>query len=139
MKHLKKSILFWTVVLTVVFLGASALLDAFGLKFRIWIREPVTILIALYAALGILQLLLHIPKKKLKITAIVLWTAAFIAAGIYGYILFAFMHLTEQRETWEGRDCIVETEHVLWVRHYRYYEYHNWFVCGNEVIHQTDG
>ena len=135
---LKNSILFWTVIAAAVFLLASLLLDGFGLKFRIWIREPVTSLSAGGLAIGFLQLLLHIPEKKVKIITVLLWTAAVIPLSLWGYVLFGFGHLTETRKTWEETDCIVETEHVMWVYHDRYYEYHNWFVCGSGVIYEED-
>ena len=49
---------------------------AVRLQFRIWIREPVTLLIAAGAAAGLLQLVLLIPEKRLKTVMIVLWSAA---------------------------------------------------------------
>ena len=43
---MKKSILFWTAILCVLFLTARWILNRHGLQFRTWIREPVTLLIA---------------------------------------------------------------------------------------------
>ena len=49
---MKKSILFWTVIVCVLYLAAHWLLNLNGLEFRIWIREPVTLLIAAGAFAG---------------------------------------------------------------------------------------
>ena len=50
---MKKSILFWSVIVGVLFLAARGLLSLFGLEFRVWIREPVTLLtVSQYAYLN---------------------------------------------------------------------------------------
>lgn len=135
---MKKSILFWSVIVCVLFLSARWLLNRHGLQFRIWIREPVTLLIAFGTAAGILQLLLKIPNKPVRIVTIVLWAAALIAFCIWGFWIFALTHRSEisSNTDYKGTRCVVEHEPVMWESRRLYYPYHGWFVRGNEVIHK---
>ena len=134
----KKSILFRTVCFAAVYFIADWISRLCGLRFRIWVREPVTLLIAVGAAIGILQLLLHIPKKSAKITAAVLWAAAAIAGGIYGFLIFAFYHLEERTAVRDGKACIIESESFLFSGWDKYYEQHGFFFRGTDVLYTYD-
>ena len=135
---MKKSILFWTVIVCVLYLAAHWLLNLNGLEFRIWIREPVTLLIAAGAFAGILQLLLHISNKTGKIVSIVLWAAALIAFCIYGFWIFILTHRheTSGNTDFNGTRCVVEYERVMWESHELYYAYHGWFVRGKVLLNE---
>lgn len=134
----KKSILFRTVCFAAVYFIADWISRLCGLRFRIWVRETATILIAVGAAIGILQLLLHIPKKGAKITAVVLWAAAAIAGGIYGFLILAFTHLEERTEIYDGKTCAVESESFLFSGWDKYYEKHGLFFRGTDVLYTYD-
>ena len=133
---MKKSILLWSVILGVLFLTARWILSLFGLQFRIWIREPVTLLIAAGTAAGILQLLLRIHAKPVKIITIVLWAAALVFCCIYGFWIFALLHRYEitDKADLQGTRCVVEHEPLMWESRSLFFAYHGWFVCGNEVL-----
>ena len=135
---MKKSILLWSVILGVLFLTARWILSLFGLQFRIWIREPVTLLIAAGTAAGILQLLLKISSKPIRIITIVLWAAALIAFCIWGGLIFilSYRHEISSHTDYKGTRCVVEYEPVMWESRRLYYPYRGWFVHGNEVIHK---
>jgi hypothetical protein len=135
---MRKSILFWTVIVCVIFLAARWILDRNGLQFRVWIREPVTLMIAFGTAAGILQLLLKIPGKPLRIVTIVLWAAALIAFCIWGgvILILSFRHEISGNTDYKGTRCVVEYEPVMWESRRLYYPYHGWFVCGNQPIHK---
>ena len=135
---MKKSILFWSAIVGVLFLAARGLLSLFGLEFRIWIREPVTLLTAAGAAGGILQLILRISKKPLKIVLIVFWAAALIAFCVYGFLMFALLHRSEisSNTDYNGTRCVVEHEPVMWESRRLYFAYHGLFVRGKEVLHK---
>lgn len=135
---MKKSILFWTVIVCVLFLAARWILSLFGLKFRVWIREPVTLLIAVGTASGILQLLLRISNKPLRIVTIILWAAALVLFCIYGFWMFVLLsrHEVSSNTDYNGTRCIVEYEPVMWESRRLYFAYHGWFVCGSEAIHK---
>ncbi len=135
---MKKSILFWTAIVCVLYLAARWLLNLNGLEFRIWIREPVTLLIAAGAFAGILQLLLRISNKTGKIVSIVLWAAALIAFCIYGFWIFALTHRNERSSItdFNGTRCVVEHERVIWDDRELYYAYHGWFVRGTELLNE---
>jgi hypothetical protein len=94
---LSDSILFWSAVSAAVFPALSGVLQLCGLRFRTWIREPVTVLTALGGAAGLLQLVLRIPQRRLRILVTVLWAIAALAGLIAGVFVFAFEHLHEER------------------------------------------
>ncbi|MCR5306713.1 MAG: hypothetical protein K6E36_09460 [Oscillospiraceae bacterium] len=135
---MKKSILFWTAILCVLFLTARWILNRHGLQFRTWIREPVTLLIAFGTAAGILQLLLRIPLKPVRIAAIVLWAAALIAFCIFGFwiLVLSYRHEISSNTDYKGTRCVVEYEPVMWESRRLYYAYYGWFVHGSEVLHK---
>ena len=132
-----KSILFWTAILCVLFLAVSWILSRFRLKFRVWIREPVTLLVAAGTFAGILQLLLRISSKPVKIAVIILWAAALIAFCIYGFWIFVLSHRHEisSKTDFDGTRCVVEYEPVMWESRRRYYAYRGWFVRGKTLLH----
>lgn len=133
-----KSILFWTVILCVLFLAASWILSRLRLKFRVWIREPVTLLIAFGTEAGILQLLLRITSKPVRIISIVLWAAVLIAFCFYGFWILVLTHRHEisSKTDYKGTRCIVEYEPVMWESRRRYYAYRGWFVRGKKLLHK---
>jgi len=132
------SILFWTAIVCAVFLTARWLLSKRGLRFRIWIREPVTLLIAVGTAAGLLQRVLSISVKPLKIALIVLWAAALIGVCIYGFWIFVLTSRSEisSNTDYNGTRCIVEHEPVMWESRRRYYAYRGWFVRGKKLLHK---
>ena len=133
-----KSILFWTVIVCAVFLTARWILSECGLRFRTWIREPVTLLIAAGTAAGLLQLILCISVKPLKIALFVLWAAALIAFCYFGFWMFALSNRSEisSKTDFNGTRCIVEHEPVMWESRRRYYAYRGWFVRGKKLLHK---
>lgn len=135
---MRTSILFWTAVVCAVFLTARRILSKCGLRFRTWIREPVTLLIAAGTAAGLLQLILYIPVKPLKIALIVVWAAALIAFCYWGFWMFALSNRSEisSRTDYNGIRCIVEHEPVMWESRRRYYAYRGWFVRGKKLLHK---
>lgn len=136
---LKKSILFWTLIFAAVYLCTDTVTRLCGLRFRIWVREPATLLIAVGAEIGILQFLLcMLSKKTAKIIAAVLWTAAVLAGGAYGFVIFAFYHLEERTTTYDGKACVVETESFLFLGWDNYYEKHGPFFRGMDVLYTYD-
>lgn len=135
---MKKSILFWTIIVCILFLTARWILNRHGLQFRVWIREPVTLLIAFGTAGGILQLLLRISSKPLRIISIILWAGAMIAFCVYGFFIFILTsrHEISSNTDYNGTRCVVEYEPVMWESRRLYFTYHGWFVCGNKPIHK---
>lgn len=135
---MKKSILFWTVIVCVLYLAAHWLLNLNGLEFRIWIREPVTLLIAAGAFAGIFQLLLRISNKKGKNVSIAIWAASLIAFCIYGTFFFIMAHRNETSSNtdFNGRRCVVEHERVMWESRELYYAYNGWFTRGKVLLNE---
>lgn len=134
---LKKSILFWSVIVLLAGFVTFLILEANGLAPREWLSETFCVLIVLGFAAGIFQLLLYIPFKRLKIALIVICTAAAAVGGYYGVLLLRFMHRPEHRGEYEGTPCIIETQRALWGNTHSdwYYEYHGLFIRGAECLH----
>ena len=132
------SILFWTAIVCAVFLTMRWILSKCGLRFRTWIREPVTLLIAAGTAAGLLQRILSISIKPLRIALIVLWAVALIGVCIYGFWIFALTHRSEISDNtdYNGTRCIVEHEPVMWESRRRYYAYRGWFVRGKKLLYK---
>ena len=133
-----KSILFWAAIVCAVFLTMRWILSKCGLRFRVWIREPVTMLIAAGTAAGLLQLILCVSVKPLKIVLIVLWAAALIAFCYLGFWMFALSHRYEisSKTEYNGTRCVVEHEPVMWESRRLYYAYRGWFVRGKKLLHK---
>ena len=134
---LKKSILFWTVIVLLAGLGIFLILEANGLSPRAWVSESFCVLTVLGLAAGIFRLLLRIPAKWLKAALIVIFTAAAAVGGYYGVLLLSFMHCPEHRGEYEGTPCVIESQRALWGNTHSdwYYEYHGLFVRGAECLH----
>ena len=134
--NLADSIFFWSAAAAAGFLAVSGILALFRLRLRVWVREPVTVLIAAGGMAGLLQLILHIPQAWLRISVIVLWAAALLACVILGTLWFAFHHRFECRRDYNGKMCIAEAEEVIngslcWC----YYEARGLFCRGTELLH----
>lgn len=134
--QLKKSLLFWSLISAAAYLALITVLGLCGLWPRVWLRESLTVLIAAGALTGVLQLLLHIPDKKTKIIAALLWAAAAAVCGFAGTIVFAFYHPDESAEIRDGKCCIAEEEALFHKTRVRYYEAHGLFVRGIEPLHE---
>lgn len=129
-----KSILFWAVWLCALFLLVRGILSLGGYTLRVWIREPVTVLIGVGLAAGVLQLCLLPKKTWLKIVLIVLWLGAAGFFCVWGYIQYAFLHPEERKEVRGGREYLVEAECAFGSYTYYWYNAHGLFVRGSELV-----
>ncbi|MBR5372687.1 MAG: hypothetical protein IK130_10800 [Oscillospiraceae bacterium] len=133
--QLKKSILFWSLILAAAYLALIAVLGLAGLRLRVWLRESLTVLIAAGAAAGILQILLRIPEKKARLATAAVWAAAAVVCTLAGTVIFAFYHPEESTEMYQGRICVAE-EVLMHKVVRRYYEAHGLFVRGAELLYE---
>ena len=141
MKNIKRYILFWDAILCATYLLLVFILHLCGLTFRIYIREPVTMIIGLSAVAGVFQLLIKLIHKKVaKIISIVIWSLASIAIVGYGFLFFAFY--TKQdlgaKKYSDGKYYVEELEQVMWDADYRYYEDHGPLVRAEKLAYSTD-
>ena len=132
---LKHSILLWAVLALGLFLLTRGLLSLGGYTLRVWIREPVTILIGVGLAAGVLQLCLLPKKTWLKVVLIVLWLGAAGFFCVWGYIVYAFLHPEERHEERGGKEYLVEVESAFGSYTYYWYDAHGPFVRGTEVLY----
>lgn len=135
---LYKSILFWAVCLCALFLLVRGILSLGGYTLRVWVRETATILIGVGLAAGVLQLCLLPKKTWLKVVLIILWLAAAGFFGVWGFILYAFLHPNEQHAVRDGKEYIVEEDVAFGSYSYRWYDAHGLFVRGGKLISEDD-
>lgn len=133
---LKKSILFWSALSAAVYGLTVQILAKCGLCLRVFLREPLSFLIVAGIAAGILQLLLHIRKKAVKIVTVVLWSAAAVCGLGYSWLCYGFYHLEDSTAEWQGRTCVREYEHVMWASYSYYYEEHGPLLRGTELLYK---
>lgn len=140
-KSLKTYILFWDAILCAVFLLLVLILHLCGLTFRVYIREPITMIIGLSGVVGVFQPLIRlIHKKPLKITLTVIWSILSVLLVGYGFFLFLFMHRCDNgtKVYSDGKSYVEEMESVMWDDEYRYYEDHGPLFRAEKYTYSTD-
>jgi len=134
-----KCILFWTAVLFAVFVRMTENLVGKDLTLRVWIREPVTLLIAIGAAAGLLQIILHIRKKPIKIMLCILWASAALIGGYFGVEQYRLNHVFEIKNDCAsehgGGPCVIEVWICGGVCEEIHYEAHGPFLRGTEKVY----
>ena len=135
MQKLRKNILLCTLILFAVHMLALGLTALCGVKLRVWIREPVSIIIGIGTIAGLLQLILKIRPKALKVLCIVAWTAATLFCVGYGGFILMLSARSDYVDTYNGQKCLVEREPILWETKYTYYKYLGPFVRGTEILY----
>ena len=111
---LTKCILFWTAILLAVFVYITEKLVGRDLELRVWIREPVTLLIAFGAAAAI--------------------------GGFWGFEQYEYSHVSElKRENCVslhgGGPCVIEVQSYGGVCEERHYEEHGPFLRSTETVY----
>lgn len=137
---LTKCILFWTAILFAVFVYITEKLVGRDLKLRVWIREPVTLLIAFGAAAGLLQIILHIKLKPVKIILCTLWAAAAAIGGFWGFEQYEYSHVSELKpencvSLHGGGPCVIEVQSYDGVCEERHYEERGPFLRSTETVY----
>lgn len=135
-----KIILFDTVLYGALFAGLCLLLSLFQLQFRqgVYILSAGVIAVGFLA--GVIQLLLKIKGKALKISLISVFILVLLLAARPILLIAAF--------TWND-ECVVERDNKTYVAYVwsflhtsvDYYDYYNFLVCGRQVriSEQGDG
>lgn len=108
------------------------ILNQFNIAFRKWVLILVVIVTVIGGFIGIIQLLLKIPKRGLKITALVLYTVVSLVVGFYGFVLGVFAlgdweHVVEKN----GKKYVVYVNGFL-DTYATYYDYRSFLTCGNK-------
>lgn len=139
-KSVFKIILFDAVLYGALFAVVCLLLSVFQLKFRQWVYILSAGVIAVGFLVGVIQLLLKIKSKALKISLIGILVLVLLLAAKPTLLLAAF--------AWED-ECVVERDGKTYVAYVwsflhtsvDYYDYHNFLVCGSQVriSEQGDG
>lgn len=119
-----------TLLLTVFLMAVRIVLHLFRLTFRKWFVILCFFFITAGLIAGIIQLLLKIRKKPLRVLAVSTFIILNIAAGLFLYPLVLFAAA--------GEEHVVEREEGKYVAYVSgflhtyvyYYEYKNFLLCG---------
>lgn len=131
-KYIPRVILLDTALLAALYAASELILRCFGLMFRQRVFWIVAALTALGLIAGIVQLLLRIKKKAVRITLIVLFAAIALIASNIAFLLAAF---TYEPEYVVERDGVKYTAYVYSFLDttVRYYDYKGSLVTGKQM------
>ena len=115
-----------------IYVLVTRILNQFDIAFRKWVLIVAVIITAIGGFIGIIQLLLKIPKNWLKITTIVIYTLVSLVIGFYGFVLGVFAlgdweHVVEKN----GKKYVVYVNGFL-DTYATYYDYRSFLTCGSK-------
>lgn len=141
-KYIPRIILLDTLIYVLTFALAQGLLYLFGLSFRRWVDFIFLVSASLGGVVGIIQLLLKIRNKPLKITLLCIYSVLAVAVSVYSapIAIFAFAseeHVVERDEGrylarvvgWLDTD-VYYYDHVNFLVQGRYLKIREWYGNG---------
>lgn len=131
-KYIPKIVLLDAILYVLIMLILSVLLSCFNLMFRQWVYIVSAVLIVAGLVVGIIQLLLKIKSKGLKISLIVLFIVSIVMVSPYLCVVVAFNYTPEHVVIKDGKMYVAYVDGFLdtWVD---YYDYKSPVICGNKV------
>ena len=131
-KYIPKIILIDTVIYIIIFITLFFILKVFNLMFREWIYILSAVIIALGLIVGIVQLILKLKKRNLKIGLIITSVIILILLTPMMYLTFAFGYAPEHVVNKDGKKYVAYVNSFLGT-YVHYYDYKNIFVVGNKL------
>ena len=123
----KKTILFyWFIYLIALILSREILLIC-HMEYRGWIYTVSGFVLIIGFIVGIIQLILRIKKKSIKIIGMVLFIILIIFCTPYTLLFFALTSAEEDIVTYENQKMVTYTQ-VFWDKRITYYNYINFLV-----------
>ena len=123
----KKTILFyWFIYLIVLILSREILLIC-HMEYRGWIYTVSGFALIIGFIVGIIQLILRIKKKSIKIIGMVLFIVLIIFCSPYVLLFFAVTCQEEDIVVYENQKMVAYTQ-SFWDKRINYYEYINFIV-----------
>ena len=123
----KKTILFyWFIYLIALILSREILLIC-HMEYRGWIYTVSEFALIIGFIVGIIQLILRIKKKSIKIIGMVLFIVLIIFCSPYVLLFFAVTCQEEDIVVYENQKMVAYTQ-SFWDKRINYYEYINFIV-----------
>lgn len=123
----KKTILFyWFIYLIVLILSREILLKC-NMEYRGWIYSVSGFVFIIGLIVGIIQLILRIKKKSIKIIGMILFIILIIFCTPYTLLFFAITSAEEEVVSYENQKMVTYTQ-VFWDKRITYYNYINFLV-----------
>lgn len=138
---IKRSILFYTIIVAVVFVIIHFLLKIFNIQFRQWVYYCIMVLTLIGTLAGIIQI---VRKKNKKIKIIFLTIGLIISILIIIFwkvilLIIAFLYSPEHVVIKDDKKYLGYVNSFLKVDVY-YYDYINFFLIGNKLkLHEYYG
>lgn len=129
---LRKSVLIYIAIYICMLVIINLILKNFNMNYREWIYFLSLILIIMGFIIGIIQLLLKIKKKIVKINAIILFIIILIPCIFYAYIFCIFAYRPEHIVMRDGKKMVAYVNGFM-DTYVEYYDYKNFFVVGNKL------
>lgn len=129
---LRKSVLIYIAIYICMLVIINLILKNFNMNYREWIYFLSLILIIMGFIIGIIQLLLKIKKKFVKINAIILFIIILIPCIFYAYIFCIFAYRPEHIVMRDGKKMVAYVNGFM-DTYVEYYDYKNFFVVGNKL------
>lgn len=130
--RVKKSILIYTILYTVIFAISHLVLNAFGMNYREGIYFFSAFLIAIGTIIGIIQLLCKIKNKYVKVILIIVFIMTLIPCSLYAFILGIFAYSPEHVVIKNGKKMIAYVNGFM-DTYVEYYDYKNFLFVGNKI------
>lgn len=128
----KKSVLFYTIVYTSIFVIINLILNIFDMNYREWIYIVSLFLIGGGFVIGIIQLLCKIKRKVLRIISVVLFIIVLIPISLYTYVFCVFAYQPEHIVVKDGNKMVAYVTGFM-DTYVEYYDYKNFFFVGNKL------
>lgn len=130
-KYIPRIILLDTILYTLIIAALNSILPLFDLMFREWIYFVSAIVIIIGFVIGVIQLLLKIKRKFVKVILISIFIILFLLSTPIIYFFGVFGYTPEHVVERDGK------KFVAYVRGFKmtyvdYYDYKNIFVVGNQ-------
>lgn len=125
----KKSIIFYWIIYILVLLITKIIINIFNMEYRQWIYNISLIVIIIGFISGIIQLLLKIKKKIIKIVTIVIFVILMLLISPYTFFFLLFTYEEEDVVMKDDKKMVSYTQ-TFWDTNIDYYDYINPIVRG---------
>ena len=125
----KKTVLFYWFIYVVFFILSREILLACNMNYMQWIYIISFLIISMGFIVGIIQLMLKIRNKIVKIVSIVIFSLLIICSIPYAFFAVLFLYAPEEIVIKDDKKMVTYTR-VFWEKDIDYYDYINFIVRG---------
>ena len=129
-KYIPGILLLDTLLLVLFLMAARLVLHLFGLTYRKWFTIVCLLLIGTGIIAGIIQLLLKISKRSVRILAVTFYVVITVAVTLMTYPIAIFAFAGEEHVVERDEGKFVAYVNGFLHTYVYYYEYKNFLLCG---------